>query len=132
MPPEPAHFVAWLEALQGRGPGENDPLFPWLAETATLEDMRWFLLQEVAGEAMAQVKMPIRPKLELARNYWDEMSRGREGGCTGVIGVASGRREGHERVAQRERAEESLMRASRDGRGRRGLRAGMPGRSIRP
>ncbi len=92
MPTEPADFVAWFEALQGRGPGENDPLFPWLAETATLEDMRWFLLQEVAGEAgfddlvaMAQVKMPIRPKLELARNYWDEMGRGREGGMHGPM-----------------------------------------------
>lgn len=92
MPTEPAAFVAWFEALQGRGPGENDPLFPWLAEAATLEDMRWFLLQEVAGEAgfddlvaMAQVKMPVRPKLELARNYWDEMGRGREGGMHGPM-----------------------------------------------
>ncbi len=54
--------------------------------------MRWFLLQEVAGEAgfddlvaMAQVKMPTRPKLELARNYWDEMGRGNEGGMHGPM-----------------------------------------------
>jgi len=85
-------FVAWFEALKGSGPGEADPLFPWLAETASLEEMRWFLLQEVAGEAgfedlvaMAQVKMPARPKLELARNYWDEMGRGSAAGMHGPM-----------------------------------------------
>lgn len=89
---DPEAFVAWFEALQGAGPGENDPLFPWLAESADLESMRWFLLQEVAGEAgfddlvaLAQVKMPTRPKLELARNYWDEMGRGAEPGMHGPM-----------------------------------------------
>ena len=48
--------------------------------------MRWFLTQEAAGEAgfddlvaMTQVKLPARAKLELARNYWDEMGRGARG-----------------------------------------------------
>lgn len=92
LPETPADFVAWFEGLKGRGPGENDPLFPWLAEEADLEQMRWFLLQEVAGEAgfedlvaMAQVKMPDRPKLELARNYWDEMGRGNPAGMHGPM-----------------------------------------------
>ncbi|MDB5420189.1 MAG: hypothetical protein JWR59_136, partial [Brevundimonas sp.] len=92
LPSDVEGFIAWFEALKGRGPGEGDPLFPWLADTATYEQMRWFLLQEVAGEAgfedlvaMAQVKMPTRPKLELARNYWDEMGRGSEGGMHGPM-----------------------------------------------
>ena len=92
LPLDVEGFIAWFEALKGRGPGENDPLFPWLAEAASLDQMRWFLLQEVAGEAgfedlvaMAQVKMPTRPKLELARNYWDEMGRGHEGGMHGPM-----------------------------------------------
>ncbi|HYC73982.1 iron-containing redox enzyme family protein [Brevundimonas sp.] len=92
LPDDVEGFIAWFEALKGSGPGENDPLFPWLAESATLEEMRWFLLQEVAGEAgfedlvaYAQVKMPTRPKLELARNYWDEMGRGNEGGMHGPM-----------------------------------------------
>ena len=92
LPTEPKAFVQWFEALKGRGPGENDPLFPWLAEEADLEDMRWFLSQEVAGEAgfedlvaLAQVRMPDRPKLELARNYWDEMGRGKAGGMHGPM-----------------------------------------------
>ena len=92
LPQDVDGFIAWFEKLQGSGPGENDPLFPWLAESASLEEMRWFLLQEVAGEAgfedlvaYAQVKMPTRPKLELARNYWDEMGRGNEGGMHGPM-----------------------------------------------
>jgi hypothetical protein len=85
-------FVAWFESLKGTGPGENDPLFPWLAEEADLEAMRWFLEQEVAGEAgfddlvaYTQVKMPPRAKLELAANYWDEMGRGSAAGMHGPM-----------------------------------------------
>ncbi len=91
-PSDPDSFVAWFEALNEHGPGQNDPLFPWLAETAPLSDMRWFLEQEVAGEAgfddlvaYTQVKMPQRAKLELARNYWDEMGRGNPKGMHGPM-----------------------------------------------
>jgi hypothetical protein len=31
------------------------------------------------------VKMPVRPKLEMARNYWDEMGRGRAKGMHGPM-----------------------------------------------
>jgi hypothetical protein len=85
-------FIAWFESLKEQGPGQNDPLFPWLAEQATIEQMRWFLTQEVAGEAgfddlvaMTQVKMPERAKLEMARNYWDEMGRGDPRGMHGPM-----------------------------------------------
>src|SRR5205085_1980547 len=50
-PREPAEFVAWFEALERTGPGQRDPLFPYLAERASREEMCWFLTQEVAGEA---------------------------------------------------------------------------------
>lgn len=82
-PSDPAKFIEWFEALKENGPGQNDPLFPWLAEECSMDQMKWFLTQEVAGEAgfedltaLTQLKLPIRPKLELARNYWDEMGRG--------------------------------------------------------
>jgi hypothetical protein len=85
-------FVRWFEDLRESGPGQGDPLFPWLANTATLEQMRWFLTQEAAGEAgfddlvaMTQVKLPLRAKLEMARNYWDEMGRGHERGMHGLL-----------------------------------------------
>lgn len=91
-PKEGQAFVAWFEALKDGGPGQWDPLFPWLADLATLEEMRWFLTQEAAGEAgfddlvaLTQVKLPERPKLELARNYWDEMGRGSMGGMHGPM-----------------------------------------------
>jgi hypothetical protein len=91
-PTDPEGFVAWFEALKDNGPGQDDPLFPWLAGEATLDEMRWFLTQEAAGEAgfedltaFAQVRLPTRAKLELARNYWDEMGRGNEKGMHGPM-----------------------------------------------
>jgi Iron-containing redox enzyme len=85
-------FILWFEQLKQTGPGEGDPLFPWLAERATLDQMRWYLRQEAAGEAgfddltaYAQVKLPQRIKLELARNYWDEMGRGNAKGMHGPM-----------------------------------------------
>ncbi len=85
-------FIDWFEELKETGLGQGDPLFPWLAETASQEDMLWFLTQEVAGEAgfddllaLTQVKMPITAKLEMARNYWDEMGRGRETAMHGPL-----------------------------------------------
>jgi hypothetical protein len=91
-PDDPAGFVAWFEELKASGPGQNDPLFPWLAEQAGKDELRWFLQQEAAGEAgfddltaLTQVKLPTRPKLELARNYWDEMGRGQEKGMHGPM-----------------------------------------------
>ena len=91
-PRDPASFIAWFEELDRTGPGQGDPLFPWLAETATMEEFRWFLTQEVAGEAgfedltaLTQVRLPQQPKLELARNYWDEMGRGNPKGMHGPM-----------------------------------------------
>ena len=92
IPSDVSGFIAWFERLKETGPGQGDPLFPWLAETASAEQMKWFLLQEVAGEAgfddllaMTQVKMPVQAKLEMARNYWDEMGRGRAKGMHGPM-----------------------------------------------
>jgi hypothetical protein len=92
VPQDPAGFIAWFEVLKDGGPGQWDPLFDWLATEADLAQMKWFLTQEAAGEAgfddlvaMTQVKLPVRPKLELARNYWDEMGRGADGGMHGPM-----------------------------------------------
>ena len=91
-PADPDGFVAWFEALLDDGPGQGDPLFPWLTEHASLDELRWYLLQEVAGEAgfddlvaLTQVKLPDRAKMELARNYWDEMGRGNLAGMHGPM-----------------------------------------------
>ncbi|MDB4991178.1 MAG: hypothetical protein JWN04_6356, partial [Myxococcaceae bacterium] len=58
-------FVAWFEALRETGPGQFDPLFDYLAERAPFEQVRWFVQQEVAGEAgfddlvaLTQLRLP--------------------------------------------------------------------------
>lgn len=91
-PIDPEGFLAWFDQLRETGPGQNDPLFPWLAEEAPRDAIRWFLEQEAAGEAgfddlvaLTQVKLPPRAKLELARNYWDEMGRGVAKGMHGPM-----------------------------------------------
>lgn len=85
-------FIGWFEALKEDGAGQGDPLFPWLAEKADRDELRWFFEQEAAGEAgfddlvaMTQIKMPVQAKLELARNYWDEMGRGSARGMHGPM-----------------------------------------------
>lgn len=92
VPREAEAFMDWFEALRDRGPGQGDPLFPWLAQEATYDEMRWFLSQEVAGEAgfddlvaLTQIRLPAQAKLELARNYWDEMGRGNLKGMHGPM-----------------------------------------------
>jgi hypothetical protein len=92
VPDRPDAFLNWFEALKEGGPGQGDRLFPWLAESASYSQMQWFLGQEVAGEAgfddlvaMTQLKMPVRAKLEMARNYWDEMGRGDPKGMHGPM-----------------------------------------------
>src|SRR6478736_3894784 len=69
-PTDPDGFDTWLTDLTATGPGQGDPLFPWLEHTASMDQMKWVLAQEVAGEAgfedltaLTQVKMPVGPKL---------------------------------------------------------------------
>jgi hypothetical protein len=85
-------FLAWFKDLQETGPGQGDPFFPWLAEEAGVEDFRYFLAQEAAGEAgfddltaLTQVKIPASAKMELGNNYWDEMGRGNPKGMHGTM-----------------------------------------------
>ena len=86
------HFVEWFKSLNDNGPGQHHPLFDWLESEASLDELKWFLTQEVAGEAgfedlvaYTQVKLPVQAKLECARNYWDEMGRGKEGVMHGPL-----------------------------------------------
>ena len=91
-PTDPDGFIAWFEALEQNGPGQHDRLFDWLEADAALDDFKLFLTQEAAGEAgfddlvaYTQVKLPTAPKMELARNYWDEMGRGNAKGMHGPM-----------------------------------------------
>jgi len=92
VPTDADGFIDWFEHLKEAGPGQGDTLFPWLAEQASAAQLKWFFEQEAAGEAgfddlvaMTQVKLPAQAKLELARNYWDEMGRGQRDGMHGPM-----------------------------------------------
>ena len=59
------------------------PVYDWLAEEASMEELVRFLALEGGPDggfddlvAVCQVGLEGEPKLELARNYWDEMGRG--------------------------------------------------------
>ena len=86
------NFIGWFERLAANGPGQQHDLFDWLAHSATMPQMRWFLTQEAAGEAgfddllaYTQVKLPVQAKLECARNYWDEMGHGKQSAMHGQM-----------------------------------------------
>ncbi len=90
VPTEAEEFLRWFAGLREDGPGQNDPLFPWLAGEAKHEELRWLIHQELAGDvgfedllALSQIKMPRRAKLELARKCWDEV--GDESGVFGPM-----------------------------------------------
>jgi len=58
-------------------------VYRWLAEEASYDELVSFLALEGGPDggfddlvALAQVGLSGRPKMELARNYWDEMGRG--------------------------------------------------------
>ncbi len=91
-PADASGFAAWFDGLKQTGPGQFDPLFDHLADVATHDELRWFMQQEVAGEAgfddlvaLTQLRMPERAKLELARNYWDEMGHGKPAAMHGPM-----------------------------------------------
>jgi pyrroloquinoline quinone (PQQ) biosynthesis protein C len=91
-PTDPEGFIAWFEDLEPNGPGQHDPLFEWIEHEASLDQLKWYLTQEAAGEAgfddlvaLTQVRIPDQAKLELARNYWDEMGRGNPKGMHGPM-----------------------------------------------
>jgi hypothetical protein len=91
-PTDPDGFIAWFEALEEKGPGQHDRLFDWLESEASIDELKIYLTQEAAGEAgfddllaLTQVRLPDRAKMELARNYWDEMGRGNPKGMHGPM-----------------------------------------------
>jgi hypothetical protein len=83
VPTQPREFAGWLDSLRAASAAQSEPLFHWLAQHATSSDMSWLLAQELPDDdnledllALAQVNRPWRAKIEMARNYWDEMGQG--------------------------------------------------------
>jgi hypothetical protein len=83
VPTQPEEFVDWFDGLRATGARGSHDFYRWLAESATRSELSWVLSQELAGEdipedlfALTQLRLPWRPKLEMARCYWDEMGQG--------------------------------------------------------
>ena len=57
-PTDVAGFAVWFEDLKQTGPGQGDPLFPWLAETATMDEMKWFLTRRSPGKPDSRTSRP--------------------------------------------------------------------------
>jgi hypothetical protein len=52
-------FADWFEALGLEGPDRRDPLLGWIAERATLDQVHWFLQQELVTEAGLDVVVAL-------------------------------------------------------------------------
>jgi hypothetical protein len=81
----PDDAVAAMRAIAARD--LVPAVYDWLAEEATLEELVAFLSLEGGPDggfddlvAICQVGLSGEPKLELARNYWDEMGGGSAAG----------------------------------------------------
>jgi hypothetical protein len=82
-PSDPYALLGWLGQLREGQAERGRRFFDWLADSADHAEASWFLTQELAGEdsledllALAQLRLPLHPKLEIARCYWDEMGQG--------------------------------------------------------
>jgi hypothetical protein len=84
MPADVEDFTRWYWALHYQHRKAVAPFFDYIADTASLEELAFYVMQEeqVDGRfddviALAQVGMTGDMKLALAENYWDEMGRGK-------------------------------------------------------
>jgi hypothetical protein len=70
-------FRAWFGDLVETGPGQADPLFDFLAQRASVEQMRWYLAQEQASTHMP-VLDPLGKGLLLGHRVepmWESLAR---------------------------------------------------------
>lgn len=85
LPADPKEFARWYQLAAFNHPLYEHDLYAFLASEASMPQLEWFLRMECAGEAafddlvaLAQVGTRGEVKMEMARNYWDEMGRGRD------------------------------------------------------
>jgi len=84
LPSDAPAFAAWYRTTAFTHPLYEHDLYAFLATEATRRQLEWFLRMESAGEAafddlvaLGQVGTRGEVKIEMARNYWDEMGNGR-------------------------------------------------------
>lgn len=85
VPTSPEAFVEWSATVcEDHASGVTHPLFDFLAERATFEQLRVFIGQETPfdihfGDLLALLLPGVHgcQKIELVGNFWDEMGNGR-------------------------------------------------------
>ena len=84
LPADPDAFCDWFKRAAFTHPLYEHPLYGFLAGEATREQLERFLCLEAAGEAafddlvaLGQVGTRGEVKIEMGRNYWDELGNGK-------------------------------------------------------
>jgi pyrroloquinoline quinone (PQQ) biosynthesis protein C len=84
LPADPDAFAEWFKRAAFTHPLYEHPLYAYLAGEATREQLERFLRLEAAGEAafddlvaLGQVGTRGEVKIEMGRNYWDELGNGK-------------------------------------------------------
>jgi hypothetical protein len=84
LPSDPDAFVRWYRTTAFAHPLYEHELYSYLASDADRPALEWFFGMEAAGEAgfddlvaLAQVGTRGGVKIEMGRNYWDELGNGR-------------------------------------------------------
>ncbi|MFN8040831.1 MAG: iron-containing redox enzyme family protein [Acidimicrobiales bacterium] len=116
LPSDPDDVVATIRAVAARD--LLPPIYDWAADRATGTRLRAFLALEGGPDggfddlvALAQVGLAGDPKVELARNYWDEMGRGRPDEVHTDLHRRMARAAGLPRVRREDLPVEALARA---------------------
>jgi hypothetical protein len=98
------------------------PSYKWLSTQATWEELVEFLAVEGGPDggfddlvALCQVGLEGEPKLELARNYWDEMGNGSLDAVHTVLHDDLVAAAGMPRIPEDQQSEEALERAALNG-----------------
>jgi Iron-containing redox enzyme len=83
LPATVGGFSEWFFALTRMHPAARHPLYEYIAHEATVASFRVFIAHESTVDArfddllaLAQLGVTGPPKLEIARNYWDELGNG--------------------------------------------------------
>jgi hypothetical protein len=84
LPADPSEFAEWFKRAAFTHPLYEHPLYGFLAGEASREQLERFLRLEAAGEAafddlvaLGQVGTRGEVKIEMGRNYWDELGNGK-------------------------------------------------------
>jgi hypothetical protein len=87
VPRTPDAFAGWFAALRLEAPGRSDSLLEWIAGRATLDQVHWFLRQELVTEAGLDVLVGLT-RLRVSPGALGESTRGRRPGRPASLELA--------------------------------------------